>query len=250
MARVIGALILRETCARFGRAFGGYAWALAEPVGGIVLLSLAFALIAPKPPLGSSFMLFYASGIIPFMMYNSITTALLGALAANRGLLSYPAVRPQDVLFARAVLEGMTQATVAAAILVPLALMLPHRPEIDADRIALSLSLGFALGLGAGTLNAALAGFFATWRQVWSVLNRPLFVVSGILFTARGLPPGLARIVSWNPITHVIECMREGLYGPDPLGFVAAGYVLAVAAALFLAGAGLIVIHGRKMLQN
>ncbi len=43
--RVLAALIIRETSARFGRSWGGYIWAIAEPTGGIVLLSVAFSLI-------------------------------------------------------------------------------------------------------------------------------------------------------------------------------------------------------------
>lgn len=245
--RVIGALILRETAARFGRSAGGYAWALAEPVGGIVLLSVAFAFIAPKPPLGPSFMLFYATGIIPFMMYNSITVALMAALAANRGLMIYPVVRPLDLLLARATLEALTQTLVAVLILVPLVLVAPTPPEIVADRIVAGLALAFALGLGVGTFNAAIAGLWPTWRQIWSILNRPLFVLSGILFTTRSLPSGLRDLLAWNPVTHAIETLREGLYGPDPQGFAQPGLALAPALALFLAGAVIIARCGRKM---
>ena len=49
--RVIAALIIRDMSARFGRSAGGYFWALAEPLGGILLLSVAFqfALRSPEP---------------------------------------------------------------------------------------------------------------------------------------------------------------------------------------------------------
>ncbi|HPE24601.1 ABC transporter permease [Albidovulum sp.] len=247
--RIIAALVLRETCARFGRSWGGYAWALAEPVGGIAILSLAFALIAPKPPLGSSFTLFYATGIIPFLMYNSLTTALMAALQANRGLLSYPVVRPLDILVARALLETLTHLAVAAAVLVPVVLALPRPPAMAPEGIALSLGLAAALGTGTGTFNAAIAAIFPTWRQVWSVLNRPVFIISGILFTARGLPDDLAALLWFNPIAHVVEAMRDGVFGPDPDAFVSAPYVLFIAATLFLAGAILIRGQSGKMLQ-
>ncbi|MCV2870155.1 ABC transporter permease [Defluviimonas sp. WL0002] len=248
-ARIIAALVVRETCARFGRSWGGYAWALAEPVGGIVILSLAFALIAPKPPLGSSFTLFYATGIIPFLMYNSLTSALMAALQSNRGLLTYPAVRPTDVLLARAALETLTHVAVTATVLIPIVMAQPQLPEIAPDRIALSLALAAALGTGMGTLNAALAAIFPTWRQIWSVLNRPVFLVSGILFTARRIPEGLSEWLWLNPVAHVVEMMRDGFFGPDPGAFASAAYVMGVAATLFLAG--MILIRGQtgKLLQ-
>ena len=63
--RVLFALMVREMGTTFGRSWGGYFWAIAEPLGGILLLSLAFGLALRTPPLGSSFMLFYATGYIP-----------------------------------------------------------------------------------------------------------------------------------------------------------------------------------------
>ncbi len=58
--RVIFALMVREMATRYGRSWGGYFWALAEPVGTIAILSLAFSQFIRTPALGDSFMLFYA----------------------------------------------------------------------------------------------------------------------------------------------------------------------------------------------
>ena len=114
--RVLAALIIRETSARFGRSWGGYIWAIAEPTGGIVLLSVAFSVITHVPPRGTSFMYFYASGFVPFMMYNSIANVTMHAIRTNRGLLTYPVVRPLDTVISRATLEMMTHFVVALII--------------------------------------------------------------------------------------------------------------------------------------
>ena len=68
--RVVSALVVREMGTSFGRSAGGYFWAVVEPLGGIVLLAIAFSMALSTPPMGTSFMLFYATGIVPFGMYN------------------------------------------------------------------------------------------------------------------------------------------------------------------------------------
>ena len=73
--RVLFALIVRDMNAKFGRSVGGYLWAVAEPLGGIVLLAVAFSLALRTPPIGTSFLFFYATGIIPFTLYGSIAPA-------------------------------------------------------------------------------------------------------------------------------------------------------------------------------
>ena len=46
--RVLFALMLRDMGTRFGRSAGGYLWAVAEPLGGILLLALAFSLCSAR----------------------------------------------------------------------------------------------------------------------------------------------------------------------------------------------------------
>ena len=70
--RVLFALIVRDMSAKFGRSVGGYLWAVAEPLGGIVLLAVAFSLALRTPPIGTSFLFFYATGVIPFSLYSNV----------------------------------------------------------------------------------------------------------------------------------------------------------------------------------
>ena len=76
-ARVIGALMLRELRVRFGRTKLGYLWAVLQPVGWIVMLSLVFGLIGRLPGFGDNMPLFFATGVLPFLLFQQ-TTAQLG----------------------------------------------------------------------------------------------------------------------------------------------------------------------------
>ena len=248
--RIVAALIVREMLARFGNARGGYLWALLEPVGGTVLLAATFSFVVQTPPLGDSFLFFYATGLIPFLMYSAVAAGAMNAITANRALMSYPVIGALDTILARGMLDALTH-VVIALILIPglaaaLALPLPAAP----GAFAASLGLAAALGLGVGTFNALLVGFFPAWRQVWSVLNRPLFIVSGILFIPGSAPEGLADAVWWNPVLHVVGAMRAAYFGAeqsDPAGIL---YVLAISAALFAVGGGLIRRHQGRLVQG
>ncbi len=242
-ARILAALVIRETAARFGRSWGGYVWAVAEPLGGVVLLSVAFSFIVHSPPLGHSFAVFYATGLIPFLLYNAVAGGAMAAPAANRGLLSYPAVTPLDTVVARAGLETLTYCLIAALFLPALVLWVDEHPVIEPGYVTLSLALGAVLGLGVGAANAVLAQAWPAWRAVWSVINRPLFFLSGVLFPLHSLPDDLAPVIWWNPVTHVIAAMRAGFYGPDQADVTGALYTGFVAAVLFA-------VSGLAMVRN
>lgn len=107
--RSFSALILREMTTSYGRSPGGYVWAILEPVAGLVLLSVVFSFIVRTPALGTNFMYFFAGGLLPFALYNSVSTAVSTSIRFSKALLEYPAVNFVDALLARFVLNAMTQ---------------------------------------------------------------------------------------------------------------------------------------------
>ncbi|MFT7592933.1 MAG: capsular polysaccharide transport system permease protein, partial [Paracoccaceae bacterium] len=67
------ALILREMSTRYGRTPGGYIWSILEPLAAILVLSVGFSLVMRTPSLGTSFLLFYATGYLPFNLYQTVS---------------------------------------------------------------------------------------------------------------------------------------------------------------------------------
>ena len=103
--RVISALMLREMSTMYGRSRGGYIWALAEPVLGIVLLSVIFSIGFRTPQLGTNFPMFYATGLIPFLTFNDVSTKVAQSINYSRQLLTYPCVTFVDAIVARFLLN-------------------------------------------------------------------------------------------------------------------------------------------------
>lgn len=248
--RIFVALVLREMASRFGQSWGGYLWAIAEPAGGVLLLALVFSLALFKPPVGNSFMFFYATGIIPFFMYNAVANAAANSIRMNKGLLTYPVVSAFDTLLARTFLEVLTY-IVTGAVLMGAIIILDDVPlELDPAALTMTLLLTTALGLGVGAFNAVLFGFLPTWRNIWSVLNRPLFIISGVMFTYDMVPPSLQKVLWYNPIVHIIGQMRSAFFASYDASYTSPSYVLGVSLSLFVVGAYLIRRHESYLIQN
>lgn len=248
--RVLFALVMREMGARFGRSAGGYIWALAEPLGGIVLLAVAFSLAIRVPPIGTSFLFFYATGIIPFTLYSSTAASVANAVRANRGLLTYPVVTPLDAILASALLEILTLSMVALILFTGIIIVDDVAVNFDAFRLVRGFSMAAALGLGVGTLNCVLFGFFPTWKNIWSVLNRPLFLISGTFFLFDTAPPGMQEVLWFNPVAHVIGETRAAFYGAYPADYVSYTYVYSIALSLFVVGAWLLRRHASFLIEQ
>lgn len=249
-ARVIAALVIREMNAKFGRSVGGYAWALAEPLGGILLLAIAFSLALRSPPLGTNFMLFYATGVIPFYMFNAMSKGVAAAVKTNRGLLNYPVVSVLDAVFAKFALNFVTMFLVAAILIFGIVRGYGLHVNLDLAAIALAVSLAAALGLGVGALNCVLFGLYPTWSNVWSVLTRPLMILSTIFYLYESTPAAFQAVLWWNPLVHIVAIMRTGFYGAYHPLFVSTPYVIGIALGLFLVGGHLLRRHVSLLLDQ
>lgn len=210
--RVVGALLIREMSTRFGSKPGGYLWALIDPAGHIVFLSLIFMAITHTPALGTSFPLFFATGYLSFQFYAAMAGFLNGAIKANRTLLSYPNVAPIDTIVARYILQVGTTALVSLCVLGAIGLTLRqplhlHWPSIIEAAFAATL-----LGLGVGLFNNVAALRFPLYEQIFNIVNRPMFLISGVFFLPDALPLPARDIVLLNPLVHVVMLFRKGFY--------------------------------------
>lgn len=234
--RSINALILREIATSYGRSPGGYIWALLEPIAGIALLTLVFSVSFHAPALGINFPLFYATGMLPFMMFTHLSNKVAQSIEFSRPLLAYPAVTWLDAICARFSLNLVTSLLVGLAIFSGILSTMPTRTALDLAAILEAYSLAAVLGLGIGTMNCLIQGLFPVWVHVWSILMRPMFLISCIFFTFETIPENFRTWLWFNPLIHVIGIMRRGFYPQYDAAYANATYVGLLALVCLSAG--------------
>lgn len=248
--RTVAALVLREMTSTYGRSPGGYAWAILEPVAGIAMMSAMFALFLRSPPLGTNFAIFYASGLLPFMMFTIISAKVAGALTYSRQLLSYPRVTIIDALLARLILNAFTQLLVAYLIITGILLIYVTNTTLIVPRILLAFSMSIALGAGFGTLNCFLFTRFRTWQNVWSIITRPLLIISGVMFMFQNIPEPIRSYIWFNPLIHVTGMMRSAFYLNYQADYVSPAYVFGVSLVVGVTGLMFLRRYHRDILEQ
>lgn len=248
-ARVIMALVMREMATSYGRSPGGYIWAILEPVAGVALLVAIFSLGFKNPPLGTNFAIFYATGLVPFLMYMSVSNKVAAALTFSRQLLIYPSVTFFDALIARFLLEFITQLLVSYLIVTAVLLIYDTQTFLYLPGIALSYAMLAVLAFGVGTMNAFLQTRFPIWARIWAVMNRPLLIVSGIIFIPENVPEPYRTYMLYNPIVHFIAQMRRSFYPYYEAAYTSVIYVFAVGLILTVFGLIFLLRYHRDLLN-
>lgn len=248
--RTITALILREMGAKYGRTPGGYIWAILEPVAMIIMLSIGFSIIVRSPPLGSSFLLFFATGFLPYGLYSSTAATTSAAMSYSKPLLAYPAVTWLDAILARWILNFLTSTTVFCIIVSGIIFLTETHTILYLTPIVLGLLMATCFGLGIGLVNCVLGGLFPIWRKFWAILTRPLFLASGVLFIYEELPRGAQEILWWNPLLHIIGLVRSGFYTSYDANYVNLSYCWMIILVLITLGLIFLRANYKRVLEE
>lgn len=248
--RAVFALMLREMASTYGRSPGGYLWAVLDPLAGVILLTLVFSFAFRHPPLGTNFPLFYATGYLPFMAYSELTMKIGQAIRYSRPLLTYPSVTYLDALISRCALNLLTDLVVFALLVTGIGWYYELTLEVDVLRLANALGMLTVLVMGVGALNCYLFGTFPVWERIWSILNRPLFFLSGVFFVADKMGETFRNALFYNPLTHIICEIRAAFYPIYDAPHVSPLYVYGVGGACLFIGLILLQKHNRFLITE
>lgn len=242
--------MMREMSATFGRSPGGYFWAVAEPVGIIIMLAIGFSLVVRSPALGTSFVLFYASGYLPYALFGDLARVLMHGLGYSRPLLIYPRVVWIEALFARFFLHSLTNVAVSFVVFLGIWLIDPVPFTLHFPPILNGFFMMAMIGLAVGLMNCFLMGLFPVWESLWTIINRPLFLASGIFFIYDDLPRQAQDILWFNPIMHAIGEFRRGFYPTYEAEYVSRIYVYGLSMSLVALALLLLRRHYKRILEG
>lgn len=212
-ARVVSALMLRETKTRYGEHKLGFLWAIIEPLIMVAVFVGVFSSIRSDSPAGMPLVPFMLCGIVPFTLFRDTMQQMQGAISLNKMLFAFPQVTTFDVIIARGLLEMLLMGGVFILLLFG---MNTAGWEIRIERplgvLAACLLLGM-MGMGMGFVFASIVPIMPSMRQISSaVLGRPLFLSSGIFFIAETVPAPVREYLLYNPLMHMLELLRSAFF--------------------------------------
>jgi capsular polysaccharide transport system permease protein len=231
--RVIGALIIRELHARFGRHYYGYIWTFFEPLllGGFI--GLFHSLKEQEVRFGP--FEFWAIGYILYFIFRGIVNRSVGAVHSNLNLLYHRTVTLPDIFFARHLIEFISCSGVMMVFLFGLFAINGDIVE-DLNKIFLAL-IGMTLfSQGLALVFAAAVARMEGLERVVHPFAYLMLPIGGMFFLVESLPDWIQEIVLWIPTVHLFELLRDGQFGSKFTAHYDLSYVAAWILATHLLG--------------
>lgn len=205
---ILKAIVLREMRVRFAGRQLGYLWAVFEPLAHIAVFTLLFHFLDRQSPVEEPRAIFFASGILPWLLFARLVARVSQAASSNLALLVYPHIYPVDFMLSRIIIESATF-LLSSLILALFAWMTTDFVIEDPLQALLAWTAMTVMGGGVGVLLALAQTYVASTMNVYTMVQRLLYFASGIFFLVSDLPATAQEILFWNPVLHGIEWFRS-----------------------------------------
>jgi lipopolysaccharide transport system permease protein len=230
-------LVWRDVKVRYKQTALGAAWAVLQPVATMLVFSLFFGRLAGLETKTGSvpYPVFVFAGLLPWMFFANCIGASSSSLVGSSNLIT-KVYFPRLIIPFAAVGAGLVD--LAVSLLALLLLMLWYGIGLSPQLLLAPL---FVVGIvlaaaGVGTLLSALTVAYRDFRYVVPFMVQLWMFVTPVIYPASLVPERWRWVLSLNPMSGLIEGFRGAFLG-GRLDWPHIGISLAVAVALFLAGA-------------
>lgn len=209
---VIAALTIRELQSLMKSYNYGFAWALFEPIMFIGLMRLARKAFSGLSPPNMPPTTFLVVGIIPFYLYVAAVGSVYKAIAVPDSMLQFPRITPVDVAIASACSDFCIYITIYAIFLIPASISENAFPPENGLKLLVVVLTIWTLGMALGFVVGTAARVFPPIKQFVGYYNLVNRMAGGMLFVITMIPSAYWPYLTWNPVLHCSEMIRDAWF--------------------------------------
>lgn len=209
---LIAQLVRRDILTRYKRSFLGVAWTMLNPLGMMLVWTIAFSQLFDRAGSIVGYPAYVLSGLLAWNFFAQTTTAAMVNFVWGGGLLNRIYV-PRTAFALAAVGTGLVNLALAFVpmLIVMLFVGLPISASVLFTPISMILLAMFALGIG--LLLSALAIFFPDVSEMYQIVLQAWIFLTPIMYPVEILPE---RVRFWlthlNPMFYFVRLYRVPIY--------------------------------------
>jgi len=206
---LIQQLVRRDVLTRYKRSVLGVAWTMLNPLGMMLVLTVAFSQIFQSTPAYPAYLL---CGLVAWTFFSQTTNAAMSQMVWGGAFLNRIYV-PRTVFPISAIGTGMVNIGLS---LIPLLVVLlftgvPMGPAILFLPVPIALLAMFALGVGLAL--STLAVFYPDVSDMYQIMLTAWLYLTPIIYPEEIVPEAYRVLVlKLNPMYYLVQSFRLPLY--------------------------------------
>jgi ABC-type polysaccharide/polyol phosphate export permease len=208
---LIWQLVRRDILARYKRSFLGVAWTMLNPLGMMLVWTIAFSQFFKSVTL-PSYPAYVLSGLLAWTFFSQTTTASMVNLIWGGGLLNR--IYIPRVSFALAAQgTGLVNLSLSMVPLLVIMLITGLTIHLSFIFIPVSVLVICAFALGVGLLISTWAVYFPDISEMYQIILVAWMFLTPIMYPEEVLPEAYRQYITMlNPMYHMVKLFRIPTY--------------------------------------
>ena len=208
---LIWQLVRRDILTRYKRSFLGVAWTMLNPLGMMLVWTIAFSQVFKLSDM-PSYPSFVLNGLLAWTFFSQTTTAAMVNLVWGGGLLNRIYI-PRVSFALAAVGTGLVNLLLSLVPLVVVMLVTGMPIQWTFIFVPVSILILCAFALGVGLLISTWAVYFPDITEMYQILLTAWMFLTPIMYPEEFLPQAYrVYITSLNPMYHMVKLFRIPIY--------------------------------------
>ncbi len=202
-------LVRRDILTRYKRSVLGVAWTMLNPLGTMIVLTIAFSSVFGGTRAYAAYVL---SGLIAWTFFSLATNAAIVNLVWGGSLLRRIYIPPTSFAIS-AIGTGLVN--MVLSIIPLLIVMVATKTPVKATLLLLPIPMIIlaVFSLGLGLLISAIAIYFADVAEMYQVGLTAWMYLTPIIYPETIIPPAYRIwIIRLNPMYHLVKLFRAPIY--------------------------------------
>ncbi len=210
---VIWAMAKHDVASRYVGTIGGAFWAVLHPALTVAIYWFVFAVgFKAQGPAGMPFILYFVSGLVPWLFFSEVLLSSTNAVTANSSLIK-KTVFPSEVLPLVHFVSSSFSHFVLLVILCILAWSYGYGLKFTVIQVIYFYGALGCFLLGLSWLLGSLQVFHRDLSQAMSTVLSLWFWLTPVVWSAEMIPSQFKIILEFNPIYYVVEGYRSIITG-------------------------------------
>jgi ABC-2 type transport system permease protein len=204
-------LVRRDILTRYKRSFLGVAWTMLNPLGMMLVWTIAFSQFFKSADL-PSYPSFVLNGLLAWTFFSQTTTASMVNLVWGGGLLNRIYI-PRTSFAIAAMGTGLVNIglSMVPLMIVMLATGLPFHWSILFTPVSVLIIAAFALGVG--LLISTWAVYFPDIAEMYQIVLTAWMFLTPVMYPETILPEAYRSYITMlNPMYHMVRLFRIPIY--------------------------------------
>ncbi len=229
----------REINARYRGSFLGLFWSIITPIIMLAIYTFVFSYVfkarwgIDNDPYEFALQLF--SGLIIFNLFSECLNRAPNLILENINYVK-KVVFPLEILPWISLIAALFHTMISLCVLICFMLLLNHNIGLNSLWLPFILSPLIFLILGLSWFLASLGVFIRDLTQVLSMLLTAMMFMSPIFYPISALPENIRTYIFLNPITLIVNQVREVLIYNHPPDFISLGYYTILSLTIMCLG--------------